>query len=327
MRIELRILTGRHAGARVILDTTHYLISSQIDADLQITDWSCEPIILENHDATVQYHSVEDKNSKKRNTLAFLQPKRFGMVVLCVGSADEPWPDEIALLEAVFRPEKALPKNPSSSQETQSASTPLRKKIHQRRLHWIAAATLCLAISGAWYGWLETHAAAPQDPRMLLDRFRTELLEMEQPNVQTRLDGTDIVVSGMVNNHSDRVRIQHWIAKHPWQWRVHLAEADSIAQAIYEALGEKALSVDYIQNGVFRISGNTRHGQAIRQRIAQLTNDFAGQVSSIQTAIHDIDPYRELPHNYDSALADHSLYYVETPDGTKHFNFQSDSLR
>ena len=40
---QLRILTGKHAGAHVDLISTRWVISAEDEADIQLLDWTSEP--------------------------------------------------------------------------------------------------------------------------------------------------------------------------------------------------------------------------------------------------------------------------------------------
>jgi hypothetical protein len=44
---QLRVLTGRHAGTQLMLSASMYRIDSSEQADIQLTDWQSEPLVLE----------------------------------------------------------------------------------------------------------------------------------------------------------------------------------------------------------------------------------------------------------------------------------------
>ena len=327
MRTELRILTGRHAGARVLLDSQQLTIGLDNEVDVQITDWSGDTIVLELEDANVFYSTDLTNSNTSKKLFPLLSAQRFGSVVLCIGPADEPWPSELSLLQAMIIPTstKAMTSPRQKSDRPQLAT--VKRPWHVPLFARFALLSICAASLVAWHGWPKTQEKMPPDPQLLLDRLQMTLLQSGFSDIHAHRDGQDIIINGFVRNREDYSRLQQWLDAHPGRWREHVYDANAIAEAMYEALGDQSLRVDYVNHGVFRITGTTSNSNAIKQRIAQISTDFSDQITGIQLAINTIDPQRQLPRNYASALAQRSLYYVETPDGTKHFNFQSDITR
>ena len=327
MRTELRILTGRHAGARVLLDSQQLTIGSDNDADIQITDWSDDALILETEDANVFYSHATTDSSAAKTLFPVLNARRFGSVVLCIGPADAPWPSELTLLQEMMVPS---PANAATfAADSRSATTALPTGPRRRHAHLARIALISLAGASlvAWHAYPTTPVITAPDPQLLLDRLQIALVQIGLSDVHAHRTNNDIVIDGFIRNREEQSRLQHWLDAHPGPWRSHLYNANSIAQAMDEALGVQSLHVSYVGHGVFRISGTTANSTAIKQRFSQISTDFSDQIAGIEWALTTIDPQRQLPRTYASALAQHGLYYVETPDGTKHFNFQSDSPR
>ena len=44
---QLRVLTGRHAGAQLLLTALTYRNAADEQADIQIVDWPSEPLVLD----------------------------------------------------------------------------------------------------------------------------------------------------------------------------------------------------------------------------------------------------------------------------------------
>ena len=328
MRTELRILTGRHAGARVLLDSQQLTIGSDDDADIQITDWSDDALILETEDANVFYSRATTDLNAAKTPFPVLNARRFGSVVLCIGPADASWPSELTLLQEMMAPSPANAANIAADGAT-SATAAIRTGPQRRHAHLARIALISLAAASlvAWHAYPTTPVITAPDPQLLLDRLQIALLQIGLSDVHGHRANNDIVIDGFVRNREEQSRLQQWLDGHPGPWRSHVYNANTIAQAMDEALGVQSLQVSYVGHGVFRISGTTANSNAIKQRIAQIATDFSDQIAGIEWGLTTIDPQRQLPRTYASALAQHGLYYVETPDGTKHFNFQSDSPR
>lgn len=326
MRIELRILTGRHAGARVLLESQQLIVGLHNDVDVQITDWSEDSILLQREDASVFYSTAQSNSNPSKHLFPWLSAQRFGSVVLCIGPADEPWPSELSLLQTMMAPisTKTIP---SVDQKRDKPKTTINKQWHFPLFARFALLTVCAASLVAWHGRPKTQEKVAANPQLLLDRLQLTLLENGLSDIHAHREGNDIIINGFVRNREDYSRLQRWLDVNPGHWREHVYDANAIAEAMYEALGDQSLRVEYVNQGIFRITGTTSNSNAIKQRIAQISTDFSDQISGIQLAINAIDPQRQLPRNYASALAQRGLYYVETPDGTKHFNFQSDKTR
>jgi type III secretion protein D len=107
---QLRVLTGRHAGTQLMLSASMYRIDSSEQADIQLTDWQSEPLVLELQETdsvvTVTFTSqaADESQPAARELLADFVPKRFGDVVLCVGPMHAQWPSDVELLELLMRP-------------------------------------------------------------------------------------------------------------------------------------------------------------------------------------------------------------------------------
>lgn len=318
MRVELRILTGRHAGARVMLDSLQHLLGPGAEADLQITDWSSEPTVIEVTDNEVVYYPSEQP--ERRQTMTLLQAKRFGTVVVCVGPSEAQWPDDFTLLQSLLAP----------TQSTTTLPTPAPHSPHfassKRVFHvagWAAVLMVMVGAAVAFHGWpTETQAATAADPQVQIQSLQAALKNTQLPDLKVHADGTMVQIQGLVPDRNGLVWLQHWVKSHPGHWRLRVSRADTIAQAIREALGQDSLAVRYQGNGVFLVDGQTLRGSEVHRRIGQLQNDYVDQEIRINEAITELDPRRKPPDHYDAALADHSLYYIETPDGTKHFNLQ-----
>src|SRR5205085_8139893 len=97
---QLRILTGRHAGAHLRLTHRRYALGAGDDSDVQISDWKQQPVILtvdEDNDVIRMAIEAAGAGAARRETvLEDYMPRRFDDIVLCVGAADDhAWPGDV----------------------------------------------------------------------------------------------------------------------------------------------------------------------------------------------------------------------------------------
>ncbi len=83
---QLRILTGRHAGARINLTATRHQIGADEAADIQLLDWTAEPVVIGAGEDGMVHIATASQGGQASAVLADFTPRRFGDVVLCMGA-------------------------------------------------------------------------------------------------------------------------------------------------------------------------------------------------------------------------------------------------
>ena len=118
---KVRVLTGSHAG--VFIDWTRPLMKmgASEDDDIYIGDWNVQPIQLlqdadglceaqwphADGDPLAEGESLDD--GMRSRVLQAWVPVRFGAIILCIGPADEAWPNDADLLQRLFAPPVVAP--------------------------------------------------------------------------------------------------------------------------------------------------------------------------------------------------------------------------
>ncbi|KLD76405.1 type III secretion protein HrpD [Xanthomonas hyacinthi] len=309
MNVELRILTGRHAGTRLTLLPGSYQLGREEDVDLQLTDWTGPTLTLEiDADANLRY-TIEDPAAAAQPMRHFV-PACFDAIVLCAGPAEQVWPDELQLLRAALQPQSAALHAPASA---------ARSAPRNRRLAWIAlVSALALTLTAWCYDAPGAHRrhAAPTP----LAQARQAFVRMGQTELRLRDAADHVEVEGMVRSEADAQRVEQWLDQHPGPWQMHFGVAESLIESMSESLHEPSLSIRYRGHGVYAVAGASEHRDAVRRRLEQLQRDMGSQVLRIDARLRALDPRDALPDTYDTALSVDELHYVETPDGSKHFN-------
>jgi type III secretion protein D len=341
MTKEIRLLTGRHAGARVALHAMPALIGNDDESDIQISDWD-QPVMRlsrREDDSIVIAPNAEGAHADAGAAIVMedFKPRRFGNVVLCVGDADAQWPSDIELLETLLTP--ALSPSTSLAPFEAPLEAPLEAPIEstlpvepagsffaRRGIHAAAVVGIALMAIGcagiALPAVLHPRGKTPQEaavPVATVAMLQRVLDRLHESDIAVTPMGAGFSVVGVVRDstHDAPVRTAlEAVAPGRIVWR--LGCADQIARDLQESLHEPTLKVSYLGHREFAVTGVARNAATVRETLTRMSADLAPMVTRIdpQFALNDTI---SAPTNVESALAVDSLQYVEASDGTKQF--------
>ncbi|MCP3044559.1 HrpD5 family protein [Xanthomonas euvesicatoria] len=301
MTMQLRVLTGTHAGARLDLAQGRYTLGSDPQTDIRIDDWpGCSLIIEVDQDGQIRYSS----DTVQETFFVAFQPVRFGPLVLCVGDAAAGWPDDVALLERLLSP---APPAPRTS----------RRKVLRTAVGAVlalAAAALLPSLQPAFL----SDAATRQHPENALNQAKALLKQLGFREAHAEQVGTRVLIEGLVPSSADAARLRAQVHRYHPGVAVNVAVVDEVVATLRDTLADPALTVRYEGNGVFSVSGSSDYAERASRRIADVRSDLGPEVRALHVEISQQDPSIKPPDNYDAALLADGLHYVETPDGTKH---------
>ncbi|MDO7932345.1 HrpD5 family protein [Xanthomonas euvesicatoria pv. eucalypti] len=302
MTMQLRVLTGTHAGARLDLAQGRYTLGSDPQTDIRIDDWpGCSLILEVDHDGQIRYSS----DALPETSFVAFHPVRFGPLVLCVGEAGADWPDDVALLERLLSP--APPSAPRTS----------RRKFLRTAVGAVlalAAAALLPSLQPAFL----SDAATRQHPENTLNQAKALLKQLDFREAHVEQVGTRVLIEGLVPSSADAARLRAQVHRYHPGVAVNVAVVDEVVATLRDTLADPALTVRYEGNGVFSVSGSSDYAERASRRIADVRSDLGPEVRALHVEISQQDPSIKPPDNYDAALLADGLHYVETPDGTKH---------
>ncbi len=319
MTKEIRLLTGRHAGARIKFNPTQMRIGNDDDADIQIRDWD-QPIMQINLGDDGALTIADAQGVQAPIVLEDFKPLRFGHVVLCAGDADAEWPSDIALLEALLTPAPATQNGPAA----ELPLAPLQKSRKAAHLVGIVGA-VALAVGGASMALpavLRPHAndalrlPAAQPTLAALQRA---LDQLHQADVTVKRQGARFAVEGVVPDRASATLARNTlesIAPGRIDWRVGCV--DEIARDLQESLHDPALHVNYVGNRVFSVSGVAKNIAATQATLGRMSTDLHPMIDRVAQAF-TADDAIAMPSAIDSLLSVDGLQYVEASDGVKHF--------
>ncbi len=321
---QLRVLTGRHAGADLPLSSSSYVISADSESDLAITDWTTEPLVLTvpDDDDPMSQATIHIGSDGAPQVWEALRPQRFGDIVLCLGPADQPWPSDMELLQSLLQPVVVQPVAPPPSEAPSSVDAEARLSGRQRMV--LAAATLGLAsLSGAFVLVVnEANQAAAPKPVSMATQVQRALDPLGVPTVSVRTAGNNVVVEGLLDNPSDVSRVRGALAALPGGVvQSRFAAASDIALNIADALGAPGLKVRYLSRGEFLVEGEAVHAPLLRTAADRIVSDLQPLVRGIRLSVVDLPPPPRTPTG--AMLSTAGMKYVQTRDGIKHISLFS----
>lgn len=299
-----------------MLTAPAYRISADEQADIQIVDWSSEPLVLDIREEgqvvaialetpadAAAAPSVEALKAAGRIFADFI-PRRFGDVVLCVGPHDGDWPADVQLLERLMQP---------VVQAVQKSRVPVM----------LVAVFLVAAVLGSVYtAVVERNTAAararvPVEP--LLAQVYRAISATAPPDLRVAALGDRVVVEGLLASSAEVVALREQLSRFPAERIEHrYAAAPDVAQSISDALSSPELAVAYRGRGVFAITGRTVQPDKLRLAASRIAADLAPLVSSIDVVAAEAQAPDRVP--VEAMLSSDGLQYVQTRDGAKHLS-------
>lgn len=312
---QLRVLTGRHAGAQLLLSAPTYRIAADEQADIQIVDWSSEPLVLElREDGQVVAIALESADAAAAASVEALKaagrlfedfiPRRFGDVVLCTGPEDGDWPADMLLLERLMKPE-----------------APVARKSRAPAV-FIGVCVVTAVLVGGYTAVVSKNATAakvrtPTEP--LLAQVQRAVFPAAPPGLRVAALGDRVLVEGLLSNSAEVGALRELLSRFPAEQIEHrYAAANDVAQSISDALSSPDLAVAYRGRGVFAITGRTTQPDKLRQAASRIAADLAPLVSSIDVVAAEAQAPDRVP--VEAMLSSDGLQYVQTRDGAKHLS-------
>jgi type III secretion protein D len=327
---QLRILTGQHAGAHVDLMSRRNEISAEETADIQLLDWTSEPMVIEVDEDDMLRFAMVASGSGETPADAFtpledFAPRRFGDVVLCAGPADDVWPatvDLIASLTALVAPQ--APATPAVA-----AATPTRWRFSPFMLSAFVGTALMTAGLGAAVARLGHGTEQQADGKPIVEPLKTRIERALAGSAIGGLEviqqGDGVIVRGLLREPSDADSLRMRLSAFRGERVVHAyAAATEVAQSIAEALGQPGLRVSHLGEGRFSVIGETDDLARLRESAAGVATDLAPLVRRIEVAATQAPPSGHAPLS--AALSAEGLQYVQTRDGVKHLSVSSAGL-
>lgn len=349
----LRVLTGLHAGAQISLTAGSYRISGDEDADICISDWQVEPLVLVLGDDGVTRLYSENGDEV---LIADFVAVPYGDVVFCVGPDGGVWPRDLELLAGLWKTATLATEDVTGSADTgetaeaadrvtqaaDPSAAAVRHEAHPagtaadadaatpapRRLGWrtaalavtCTAAVIGLATTGAMLTGAQPSEAAnvKVDNDVLSKELAAALRRAGFADLQVAPRGDGVAVEGIVTSGEDGAKAHRIMeALAPGKVRRDYDVAQQDVDDIQQSLADTGAQVSYSGDGVFRVSGSVHEMDTFRERIASIRADLDRNVKRIDIDVKEArTPTPDV--EYTEVVATGGLRYIETPDGTKH---------
>jgi type III secretion protein D len=341
----LRLLTGIHAGAQVRLTSGSYRIGVAEDADICISDWAVDEIVLVlSEDGVARICSANGEEVLVADFVAV----PFGDVVLCLGPNDGAWPRDLDLLACLWKTAEAAEPAPPADlmqraesdtavaaaptlDDTNQATDPvgLRQELSRSsKVHWrtAAVALTCtaaigtIAVTGMMLAGSEQSEAASVRfaPEMLSKQLEQALHREGLGDLRAIADKHGVAVQGIVSTGNDSVkaqRVMDSLARGKARREYDIAQQD--VDNIQQSFAGTGAAVHYAGHGVFTVTGNVQSMASFRVLVAGVRADLDSNVKRLDVDVKEAQP--PVPDvDYTAVVATGALRYIETPDGTKH---------
>ncbi len=281
--VELRLLAGLQAGARMRLAPGQHRLGASDDCDVILLGRG-----IEEHGATLTWDGdtlrltlcqldasapVTDEGAAQA-TLALGAPFRLGDLWLCVAPLDSPWPATGSWLagDAGAAGRVAGPAPPEAS-APEVRALPRAVPLAARLMVWVLAASVVVVVSGAAGVWVLMPANAfwPErrpaaDPTQLALVLKSLGLE-SRVQVRTGANGAPML-TGYLSSSSELERLQARLITQGMAVPVQVHLDETTQARVQSLLKGEAWQVLSVHDGAVQLSGPSTH-----ERQRQLLED------------------------------------------------------
>jgi type III secretion protein D len=335
---RLRVLSGEHAGADLRWLGQTLRIGGSEDLDVYIGDWSAPTIELHRdaaggcqarwlaQEATEQMPAATRDGDWYGCLLQPWVPLRFGAVVLCIGPADEAWPDDVDLLQRHFSPPfEGVP-------EVENLGPPAARR-------WAAVVSiatfvvLALAASAVMLPAGRTQpapqgAVAPAVPA--LQELRDALGPRLAGTLGLTAQGPGFLVQGVVDTRADLAEVGRLLDRLPASMQVarHYTAAPDVVDMVKAVMPGADVSVERTAPRRFEVKGRGTDLVAVQGLIERLGRDLQAVGVELVAAAADPAKPSATPTSVSGMLIDSGgVSFSRTRDGAKHIVVQSGAAK
>lgn len=310
---ELRILSGTHAGARVLLSEASQSLGSAIECDLILSDegvLACHVQIAPEGDG--RFRLSWPAGDLPPLTLRSGEATRVGSVQVAIEQADAPWRTDLPVQEpplavqdgdatpasehaaaSLQEDRPAAPSQPQGRQGLQGLLARLRGRLG-RTVAVLALLALALVLAGALAGWqalrqgrppvsvakppLPPAAGSPQEP---VQAVLARLGFASRVRVETGTDGLPVVHARFLSE-DDAEALAAALSRLVPRPGLHLASEEDMQASVTDAVQRIAqaagitgtVTSQYLGGGRFHLEGQVANDTQRDSLLSQLSRDF-----------------------------------------------------
>ncbi len=305
-QLQLRILTGAHAGAEILLGQGEFVIGSEVDCDVVISDWTFKRTSF-----SIAYlgggdHAITFDKDVLVEPFGINQPRCIGDVVVVVSQVGEGRvrPSDLEMLT------KMLVVPPPAAVERS-----VGRKIMIGVLVVAGTAGTAFTMHGT-----DSVAVAKVVPvsEVPLVKVRAVIRRTGNPGIKATAEGNAIVVSGMAKDREQRHALATQLNALKGVEIHHRYAVDSeIAAAVMDAIAQPGVVVRHIGNGRFEIEGDVTPASRQKIDLEKLKADLGPLVKSLSFAETARVPQVEA--EFDEKQLKKGYQFRVAADGSKYF--------
>lgn len=312
---QLRILTGQHAGAQINLTSTRYLVSAEDAADIQLTDWTSDAMLIEaGENGMIQFTLSPQGIAQTWLPMDDFVPHRLGDIVLCTGPGNAAWPASVDLIARLSQAPVVAPQRRKVSPVVLSAvvGTALMTAA-------LSAAVAPLSPTKRERPATDTAAREPLPKEPLLVRVQRALAAAPVSGLEVIAQADGVVVRGLLAESSDADTVRQLLAPFKSERIVHAyATSTEVEQSIADAIARPGLRVHHLGEGRFNVTGDTQNLSALKDSATRIASDLAPLVKRIDVSAAELPPAGVK--RMSALMNTGDLQYVQTRDGVKHLS-------
>jgi len=308
-QVQIRILTGTHAGAGLFLSQGSYEIGAAPECDIVISDWLYEHTGFTIFEDESGQFSVAFDDEELAMPFGINEPQRIGEIVIvaCEVGDDAERLSDLQLLTKMLAPVAAAPK---------------RK---QRIGGWVVAGVCAVVVTTSVLTLQSTRSVAATKVQSQYEspvvQVREALQNLKYPGLRVSAEGETVIVAGLVKTPDDRRNLAMHLQSLKIENILHRYAVESdIATAIIDAIAYPGITVSHIGKGKFVVFGNVP--QKVRERVDlnRLKSDLGSVVSEI--SFNDTKAVLIKPEEPEIARSSEGYEFKQDKNGVKHFSVQ-----
>lgn len=343
---RLRVLSGQHAGVFIDWSSSRLHVGANEELDVFIGDWNAQQIELQRDGegrCLARWAAADDNLAvagEKRDgdglqcTLEPWLPVCFGAIILCIGPAQDGWPDDAQLLQRCFAP----PPEPDLEPDPEPEPARLRRRPRARKLTMFAMAASCATIaassavhrtgpaafvaplSAETHEPAEVHAIAAPEPARPepIVRLRHHLGPQAAEDLALEAIGPRVIVRGVLPTRTAVDRLNAQLDALPSDLPVSrrfIAVPDAIDR-LHESLPDGSLTVRHAGGRRFEVSGRVAQLQRVAAAVQHIAADLSEFGLQVESALEP--QYGGMPPMSGMLVDSQGTSFLRTRDGVKH---------
>ncbi|MES2831668.1 MAG: hypothetical protein V4695_06725 [Pseudomonadota bacterium] len=306
-QLQIRILTGMHAGAALFLSQGSYEIGTDLECDVVISDWPFEHTGFTISEDEPDEFSITFDDEQLAAPFGVNEPQQIGDVVIvaCKVGDEANRPSDLQLLTQMLAPVITVPAR------------------RQRIGGWVIGGVCAVVITVSAFTLQSSRSVAATKVKNQNEspavQVREALQNLKYPGLRVTVEGENVIVAGLVKNLTDRKNLAMQLQSLKTEKIVHRYAVESeIAAAISDAIAYPGITVAHTGGGKFEIRGEVPQKVRDRVNLNRLKTDLGAVVSEI--SFRDVKVAAVRPVEPEILQSVEGYEFRRAADGARYFN-------